>query len=80
MIYCSTLNQSSYLTIIPENETINKLLNRLLSLLSEVGKNPQFMRPYFEMLYNLTKNNKKIAIWLNFNKYAPKLIHFIMQK
>ena len=80
MIYCTTLNESSYLTLSPGNEYITKLLNKLLSLLSEVGKYPHYMYNYFNLILCLIKHNNKIGFWMNANKYGPKLIHFMLQR
>ena len=46
---------SSFLVPLPHNETLNKLLQRTMLGLNEVGKNPMKMFEYFELLLELCR-------------------------
>lgn len=71
---------TSFLVPLPQNETINKLLQKVMLGLNEVGKNPMKMFEYFELLFELCRLDLRFVEWFQANKLGPKLIHFYLQK
>jgi hypothetical protein len=72
--------KTSFLVPIPQNEVINKLLQKVMIGLTEVGKNPLKMYEYFAFLLDLCKIDDRFVEWFQANKLGPRLIHFFMQK
>ena len=64
---------------IPQNEIIQKIHQRIIASLCEVGKNPNKTEDYFELINILLKCDNRFGEWFQCNKLGPRLIHFLMQ-
>lgn len=69
---------TNFMVLIPQNELIQKLLQKIIVALCEVGKNPNKMLSFFELVFDLFKRDRRFGEWFQCNKLGPRLIHFLM--